>query len=41
MTEIMPFLENNYENVLLDRPFVGAFFCWYGIYDEGNRTIQM
>jgi len=27
MTEITPFPENNYETVLLDRPFGGVFFC--------------
>ena len=27
MTEIMPFPENNYETVLLDRPFGGLFCC--------------
>jgi len=26
MTEIMPFPENNYETVLLDRPEAGSFF---------------
>ena len=26
MTEIMPFPENNYETVLLDRPFRQPFF---------------
>ena len=27
MTEIMPFPENNYETVLLDRPFGEVFFA--------------
>ena len=33
MTEIMPFPENNYETVLLDRPFGGAFFACYQALD--------
>ena len=35
MTEIMPFPENNYETVLLDRPERGAF---YYIYSYSERT---
>ena len=30
MTEIMPFPENNYETVLLDRPFERCFFMRHG-----------
>jgi len=29
MTEITPFPENNYETVLLDRPFRGVFLYVY------------
>ena len=29
MTEITPFPENNYETVLLDRPFGAAFFVFF------------
>ena len=31
MTEITPFPENNYETVLLDRPFRAASFCVFQI----------
>ena len=36
MTEIMPFPENNYETVLLDRPFGSAAFAFLGIYKRGE-----
>ena len=38
MTEIMPFPENNYETVLLDRPFRSGIFSYSGQFSFGSES---